>query len=91
MLTTSDYTSIVATTKEEGQPTGLYGGEPQNSDAMKNQATSYATPQYPRPQGGEEGNFQFQDAFPIQKLKWNDLWAGILVSENDYTYPSFNY
>lgn len=75
----------------QGEAAGYYGGGPQENDLMKDQANPYPPPQgplqggppgYNNNAGGEKANFQFQDAFPIQKPKWNDLWAGIVVSRN---------
>jgi hypothetical protein len=34
---------------------------------------------YQPPQPGTE-KYSFDDAFKVEKPKWNDLWAGILVS-----------
>jgi len=47
------------------QPPQQYGGPP----------PSYG---YQPPQPGTE-KYSFDDAFKVEKPKWNDLWAGILV------------
>lgn len=39
----------------------------------------WTAPPYPPPQKFESGqNFQYEEAFKVEKPKWNDLWAGIL-------------
>ena len=63
-----------------------YGSAPQEqpggASAYHMQNQSYAPPQYGQPMPSyspQEDKGSFREAFKIDRPKWNDLWAGILV------------
>lgn len=37
----------------------------------------------------QDSNQDFKDTFKIKKPKWNDLWAGLLVTTNTYTWEQY--
>lgn len=68
------------------QQQGYQQGYPQTSDGYGYNA--------PPPQGTDE-KYSFEQAFKIDKPKWNDLWAAILVRaalrrRGDLSYPSYD-
>lgn len=62
-----------------GQPP--YGNQQPYQQPYPNQPPNMAPPNNGPPNGGGYGNEKvtFDQSFQIQKPKWNDLWAGILV------------
>ena len=77
---------------------GYYGGAPQEQPggAYQMQEPQYQPPPQPPPQYGQpmpsytpqDNKGSFDQTFKIEKPKWNDLWAGILVSDAHLTCPS---
>jgi hypothetical protein len=54
-------------------------GQPQQSYGMQETKMSHQPPTYGQDFHQTEGKQNFQQTFKVQKPKWNDLWAGILV------------
>jgi hypothetical protein len=54
-------------------------GPPQQSYGMDESKMTQQPPTYGQDFSQSEGKQAFQQTFKIQKPKWNDLWAGILV------------
>jgi hypothetical protein len=70
-----------------GAADDYYQGEPQPTDQSQPESYGapppqqrYAQPTYQPPQTKYEPgqDFQFNQAFKVEKPKWNDIWAGIL-------------
>jgi hypothetical protein len=54
-------------------------GQPQQSYGMEESKMSQQPPTYGQDFNQSEGKQDFHQVFKVQKPKWNDLWAGILV------------
>ena len=60
---------------------GYYGSPPQDPNGAQTYQMQ-PPPQYGQPgpdYNPQDGKGSFDQAFKIDKPKWNDLWAGILV------------
>lgn len=55
------------------------GPDPKYQQAPPNYGQSYQNNGPPAPELGGDGKQTFDQAFKIDKPKYNDLWAGILV------------
>lgn len=83
-----------------GAASDYYGGGPNanSNDGYNNQYSGPPNPSY-NPNGNPPPNYHppsetqkydakghgsFDDAFKVAKPKWNDVWAGILVSVNRF-------
>lgn len=55
------------------------GQQPEQSYGMQESKMSQQPPTYNHDFHQSNGKESFQQTFRVQKPKWNDLWAGILV------------
>ena len=71
-------------------PEAAYQGGPQESKYQQpppNYGQNYnAGPPPQAPMGGADGKQTFEQAFKLDKPKYNDIWAGILVPPSPATF-----
>ncbi len=61
------------------QPQYPPGPDPKSQQPPPNYDQDYQNNGPPMPQTGQDGKQTFEQAFKLEKPKYNDLWAGILV------------